>query len=223
MRDKNQKIPVITIDGLTATGKGTVATGVAKMLGFHCLDSGALYRCVALMSMAQMIDDNDEMALVRCVEQMQVIFKEEQVFLGGENVTTLLRQEKTGAMASKIAIHERVRMALLSFQREFAKTPGLVADGRDMGTVVFPDADLKIFLMASEHVRAQRRLRQLEQLGFSVRIEDLVSELVSRDDRDQQRALSPTIPAHDAVIVDSSTQSVEHVVGHIVRLWINKL
>ena len=220
-------IPIITIDGLTATGKGTVAAEVARVLKFHCLDSGALYRLVALRALRNKISANDEEGLVSIGSHLHPFFKSGRVYLQAEDqidsniedVTDLLRHEDVGVMASMVAVHPHVRDALLARQRAFAAAPGLVADGRDMGTVVFPSAKLKIFLDAAASVRAHRRFLQLERLGFSATIEGLLSELESRDYRDQNRAVSPTVPALDAVVLDCSELSVAQVVEYIIRLW----
>jgi cytidylate kinase len=218
-------IPILTVDGLTATGKGTVAAEVARVLQFHCLDSGALYRLVALIALRRTVAEHEVDVLVRISRQLTPLFENGRVFLMGaaisdkEDVTDLLRSEAVGMMASKIAVHCEVREALLVRQRAFAQLPGLVADGRDMGTVVFPNAQLKIFLQAAASVRAQRRFLQLERLGFSATIEGLLFELEARDYRDQHRAIAPTVPALDAVVLDCSELSVADVVECIVSLW----
>jgi cytidylate kinase len=217
------KIPVLTIDGLTASGKGTIAAEMAKILGFHCLDSGSLYRCLAWYAQQQGVGLDQENELVRLAMNMEVSFKKGHIFLKGEDITQAIRQEQIGMIASQVSAYPGVRQALLECQRLFAKPPGLVADGRDMGTVVFPNADLKIFLQANRQVRAERRLRQLERMGFSVKIEDLVSELEARDRRDQTRKTSPTLPAEDAIVLDSTDLTVAQVVEFITRLWRQKV
>jgi len=224
-------IPVLTVDGLTATGKGTVAAEVARVLQFNCLDSGALYRLVALVALRRAVAEHDVDALVGISSQLIPLFESGRVFLMAdaansneqEDVTDLLRTEAVGMMASKIAVHGEVRDALLARQRAFARSPGLVADGRDMGTVVFPNAHLKIFLQAAASVRAQRRFLQLERLGFSATIDGLLFELEARDLRDQNRSVAPTVPARDAVVLDCSELSVTEVVEYIVSLWHSRM
>ena len=187
--------PVITIDGPTASGKGTVAHQVADLLGFHLLDSGSLYRLVALASMRENIDDHDVDSLVRIARNLDVRFKADHIWLKGEDVSLALRHESVGNQASAIAVHGAVREALHARQRAFLEAPGLVADGRDMGTVVFPEAVLKVFLTASVQARAERRYKQLIAKGFSATVESLSQDLEARELRDRTRSVAPLRPA----------------------------
>jgi CMP/dCMP kinase len=210
-------VPVITIDGPTASGKGTVAVQVAEMLGFHYLDSGALYRLTALASLKVGIDENDVDTLVELAQDLHIVFREGCVRLDGTDVSDDIRAEHVGNRASAIAVHPGLRQALIARQRAFRVPPGLVADGRDMGTVIFPDATLKVFLTASVAARAERRYKQLIGKGFSAKIDDLSRDLQKRDERDSQRATAPLKPADDAMTLDTSGlnvgQTVETVVG----------
>ena len=205
-------IPVIAIDGPSASGKGTVASLVAGALGFHYLESGALYRLVALASSRAGLGEGDEDALARLAGGLDVTFRGGQVFLSGEDVAEELRREEIGNRASSVARLPRVRAAMLERQRAFRQPPGLVADGRDMGTVVFPDALLKVFLTASVQVRAERRYKQLIDKGIGANLASLSRDLAMRDERDAKRAAAPLVPAPDAVQLDSSDLSVEEVV-----------
>jgi CMP/dCMP kinase len=200
-------VPVIAIDGPTASGKGTVASAVARQLGFQYLESGALYRLVALSG-------GDPVAAAKGLE---VAFREGKIFLKGQEVTDKLREEAIGNRASEISGNQSVRAALLERQRGFRKAPGLVADGRDMGTVVFPDAALKIYLTASVEVRAKRRHKQLIDKGIHANLAALSRELEERDRRDATRAVAPLRPAEDAVQIDSSALSIDQVVDLIVK------
>lgn len=205
-------IPVIAIDGPSASGKGTVASMVADALGFHYLESGALYRLVALASSRAGLGEGDEKALADLAGGLDVKFRGGQVFLSGEDVAEELRREEIGNRASSVARLPRVRAALLERQRAFRQPPGLVADGRDMGTVVFPDALLKVFLTASVQVRAERRYKQLIDKGIGANLASLSRDLAERDERDAKRAAAPLVPAPDAVQLDSSDLSVAEVV-----------
>ncbi len=205
-------IPVIAIDGPSASGKGTVASMVADALGFHYLESGALYRLVALASSRAGLGEGDEKALADLAGGLDVKFRGGQVFLSGEDVAEELRREEIGNRASSVARLPRVRAALLERQRAFRQPPGLVADGRDMGTVVFPDALLKVFLTASVQVRAERRYKQLIDKGIGANLASLSRDLAMRDERDAKRAAAPLVPAPDAVQLDSSDLSVAEVV-----------
>jgi cytidylate kinase len=216
-------IPVITIDGPTASGKGTVAERVAASLGFSYLDSGALYRLVALAATRQQVDDNDPNALARLAAQIEIRFIHGKVLLAGEDVTGAIRAEPIGNLASKIAGFGPLRQALLERQRKFRKPPGLVTDGRDMGTVVFPDATLKIFLTASAEERAERRSKQLIEKGFSVNIATLLQDLRERDARDAGRQNAPLVAAADALTIDSSGLGIEAVVDQIVSRFQQKM
>lgn len=215
------KEPVIAIDGASGTGKGTVSQILAKRLGWKFLDSGALYRVLALAAQKHSVALDNEDALEVLAEHLDVQFiaqetKSPHIILEGEDVTDIIRTEKMGNAASIIAALPAVRAALLSRQRAFRETPGLVADGRDMGTVVFPDAQLKIFLTASPEERALRRFNQLKERGISVTLGDLIEELRERDRRDQERTVAPLKPAEDAVIIDTDRLSIDQVVEKIL-------
>lgn len=209
-------IPVIAIDGPTASGKGTVAQRVAQALGFHYLDSGALYRLVALQALRQGVAADDVLGLVSIAVQMHPVFGA-RIRLAGEDVTDAIRAEEVGVMASRIAVHQPLRTALLDLQRRFRQPPGLVADGRDMGTVVFPAAALKVFLTASVEARAERRHKQLSEKGFPASMPALLQDLKDRDARDSSRAAAPLKPAEGAKLLDSSGLSIEEVVDRILR------
>lgn len=210
-------IPVIAIDGPTASGKGTVAQLVATKLGFHYLDSGALYRLTALSALYQGIALDDEQALAKSVETLKCGFKNGDIFLDRENVSMSIRAEEVGNAASKIATLPAVRKALVDLQLRFRETPGLIADGRDMGTVIFPDAELKVFLTATAEARAERRYKQLIDKGFSANMQDLLKDLNERDARDVNRTIAPLKPAEGAYLLDTSdltvNQAVEKVLG----------
>jgi cytidylate kinase len=203
-------IPVITIDGPTASGKGTVAHKVADHLGFHLLDSGAqaLRRGTSLA---------DEHALAKLAEHLHISFTGEAIFLSNENVTDAIRAEEVGNTASKIAALPAVRQALFALQLGFRKAPGLVADGRDMGTVIFPHALTKVFLTASVEARAQRRYKQLIGKGISANMDDLLMDLKARDDRDTHRAIAPLVPAEGAHVLDTSNMTVETAVEQVLQ------
>lgn len=212
-------IPVITIDGPTASGKGTVAHRVAQILGWGVLDSGALYRLTALSVLQKGIDPADPRAVAQVAESLDVAFHSAGVLLEGCEVSAFIRQEEVGNLASRLAPIPALRAALLERQRAFRQAPGLVADGRDMGTIVFQDADLKIFLVADVRARAQRRCKQLIDKGFSANLEDLLADMQVRDARDIERAVAPLLPAQDAHVVDSSTLTIEQTVQSILDLW----
>lgn len=214
-------VPVIAIDGPTASGKGTVAARVAEVLGWTVLDSGALYRLSALSALKKGVTDTDESALADIARQLDIRFQDGKVLLDNDDVTEQLRQEHIGEMASRIAPLPPLRDALLERQRAFRQAPGLVCDGRDMGTVVFPDASLKIFLVADVDARAQRRYNQLIEKGFSANLGDLLKDLKTRDDRDQNRSVAPLRPAADAIIVDSSGLDIGQTVDRILTHWRN--
>ena len=214
--------PVIAIDGPAASGKGTVAARVAQTLGFHTLDSGVLYRVVALAAQERGIDLEDAAALQPVASQLPVEFRDGQVFFAGRSVDTAIRAEGVSSAASKVAAHPGVRVALLERQRAFRRLPGLVAEGRDMGTVVFPDADLKIFLVASPETRAERRYKQLMEKGLSANIQTLLQEISERDARDRSRASAPLKPAADAYTLDTTELSIEQVVERVLALWRNQ-
>lgn len=212
-------VPVITVDGPGGSGKGTVTQMLAKKLGWHLLDSGAIYRLTALAAVRQGVALDDEAGLLRMAAALDVAFEPTpagepaKVLLAGEDVTSEIRTEACGNNASRIAVMQPVRDALLQRQRDFRKAPGLVADGRDMGTVVFPDAPVKIFLTASAEERARRRFSQLMAAGVDVSIDTLLEEIRARDERDTNRSAAPLKPADDAQVIDSTGLSIEEVLG----------
>ncbi|HWL27757.1 MAG TPA: (d)CMP kinase [Burkholderiaceae bacterium] len=212
-------VPVITIDGPTASGKGTIAHRVAGELGWSVLDSGALYRLTALVVKQQGIDPDDEQAVARAALELDVAFQGRQILLGGLDVAALIRQESVGNLASKVAAYASVRKALLERQRAFRLPPGLVADGRDMGTVVFPDAHLKIFLVADVRARAERRCKQLKEKGFPANLSGLLEDMQARDERDRSRVNAPLLAAPDARTVDSSSMSIDETVKVVLDHW----
>jgi cytidylate kinase len=214
-------VPVIAIDGPSASGKGTIAKRVAAALGFHYLESGALYRLVALIALRHGL--NDEAAIAAAAAGMDVYFQGEEIFLEDQDVNLHIRHEEVGKRASDIAPMPAVRRALLERQRAFRQPPGLVADGRDMGTIVFPDAALKIFLTASPEVRAQRRYKQLIEKGIAANLSALSRDLAQRDARDANRAVAPLAPAPDSQVLDSSSLSVEAVADRVLQLWKGKI
>jgi cytidylate kinase len=219
------RVPVVAIDGPSGSGKGTVSRRLAAELRWHFLDSGALYRLIALDAERQGVALDDSTALARIAASLPVTFgpaEGEQVFFGAEEVSEILRSEKAGAAASQVARLPLVRRALLERQRAFARAPGLVADGRDMGTVVFPDAVLKVFLTASPEERARRRHKQLKEKGIDVSLPDLSREIAERDRRDASRSVAPLRPAEGARIVDSTGLTVEEVVAQL-KGWLLEL
>jgi cytidylate kinase len=218
----NSNVPVITIDGPTASGKGTVATRVAERLGFHLLDSGALYRLTALQALRTDTDLADEQAVATVGAQLPVRFVGGEILLAGEDVGHAIRAEEVGNLASKIAALPAVRQALFGLQLGFRQAPGLVADGRDMGTVIFPTATLKVFLTASVEARAQRRYKQLIDKGFSANMEGLLADLQARDERDTNRAVAPLAPAADAYLLDTSEMGVEQAVEQVLAWYAQK-
>lgn len=209
--------PVITVDGPGGSGKGTLAGMLAARLGWHLLDSGALYRLLAFAAQKRGTDLADEQALVELAANLDVQFiadaegGEQRIMLEGDDVSRSIRTETVGAGASRVAALPAVRQALLARQQAFREAPGLVADGRDMGTVVFPDAQLKIFLTASPEIRAERRYRQLLEKGETASLAGLLDEINARDERDMNRSVAPLRPAEDAVLIDSSHMSIENV------------
>lgn len=212
-------VPVITIDGPTASGKGTIAHRVAQALGWEVLDSGALYRLTALAVQQQGINADDEVAVAQAAHGLDVKFQGDRVLLSGTDVADLIRHESVGNLASKIAAYVPLRAALLDRQRAFQQAPGLVADGRDMGTVVFPAAPLKIFLEADVAARAERRCKQLKEKGFSANLDDLLKDMRARDERDRTRANAPLVAAADAKTVDSSNLSIDETVKVVLDFW----
>tara|TARA_B110000881_G_scaffold122314_1_gene107471 strand:- start:88 stop:789 length:702 start_codon:yes stop_codon:yes gene_type:complete len=223
-----ESIPVITIDGPSGAGKGSVARLVAEQLGWQLLDSGAIYRVLAVATLHHGVNVEEEEPLVPMAAYLDVKFEissdgQSKVILEGEDVTDGIRQENVGNLASKVAAFPRVREALLRRQRAFKVAPGLVADGRDMGTVVFADAPVKIFLTASAEERADRRFNQLKEKGVSVKIERLLEDIRQRDERDQNREVAPLVPADDALLIDSTDLSIDEVVNKILSFTNGKL
>lgn len=217
------EIPVLTIDGPSGSGKGTISLAVAKRLGWHYLDSGALYRAVGVAAGWADLDLDDAGALVRCTFDTDIGFRDDargelRVLVNGHDATDELRTETAGAAASAIAAIPAVRAALKDRQRAFRQAPGLVADGRDMGTVIFPDAGIKVFLTASAEERAERRYKQLKDKGVSVTLDGLLREILARDARDANRAVAPLRPAEDAVRIDTTGLGIEAVVERVLAL-----
>ena len=220
-------IPIITIDGPSGSGKGTIARRVADRLGWHLLDSGALYRLVALAGQRRGVARDDQAGFERVAQQLDVRFGlaadgGEQVWLEGEEVSTAIRTEQAGEGASQVAVMPGVRAALLERQRAFAMPPGLVADGRDMGTVVFPAAALKIYLTASAEERARRRYNQLKDKGLDANLAALSLDIAERDRRDASRPIAPLKPADDALIVDSTSMTIDGVLARVLELATQK-
>lgn len=216
-------IPVLTIDGPSGSGKGTISRAVADRLGWHYLDSGAIYRAVGLAAAWEGLDLSDGDAIAACAARTEIQFitagdGEPHVIVNGKDATRALRTETAGAAASAIAAHPPVRAALVDLQLRFRQAPGLVADGRDMGTVIFPDAPYKVFLTASAAERAKRRYKQLKDKGVSVNLDSLLHEIAARDERDAGRAVAPLKPAEDAVIVDSTGMPITQVVETVLAV-----
>lgn len=212
-------VPVVTIDGPAASGKGTIASAVAARLGFHYLDSGALYRLVALKALRAGTALTDAPALAVLAAGLDVHFAADAITLDGQEVTAAIREEAVSAGASQVAVHPPVRAALIERQRAFRRAPGLVADGRDMGTVVFPDATVKIFLTASADERARRRHKQLIAKGLSVTLESLLRDIRERDARDAGRAAAPLVPARDAVLLDTTHLTIDEATARVLELF----
>ena len=210
------QVPVITIDGPSASGKGTVAERVAAALGFHFLDSGALYRLTALSAMQHGVALDDEAGVAELAAALPATFRDGAVWLADENVTDAIRAEAVGEGASKVAALPAVRAALLDRQRAYQQAPGLVADGRDMGTVIFPDAAAKVFLTASAEARAERRYKQLIEKGNSASLPALVADMQARDARDTARAVAPLKPAPDALLLDTTQMDIESAVQAVL-------
>jgi cytidylate kinase len=220
MNDKNiQDIPVIAIDGPSASGKGTVAQRVAAKLGFHYLDSGALYRLVALAAMRSGIELGDEHALSEVAAHLNVVFAGAEIRLDNENVTDAIRSEECGNAASRVAAYPLVRAALLERQRAFCQIPGLVADGRDMGSVVFPAAILKVFLTATAETRAQRRHKQLMEKGMSANIATLLQDIRERDARDSNRSIAPLQLGTGTHLLDTTSLDINQAVDRVLSLY----
>jgi cytidylate kinase len=214
-------IPVVTIDGPSGSGKGTISQILATKLNYRLLDSGALYRLTALSVIKNNVDINDISAVSKAALELDVVFEpsaggEQKVLLNGEDVGVQLRLDETSAMASQVAAIPEVRDALLVRQKQFRKSPGLVADGRDMGTVVFPDAEHKVFLTASPEIRAERRHKQLIEKGVDANISHLLKSIIDRDERDRTRTVAPLVPAESAFVIDSSDLTIDEVVQQIL-------
>lgn len=209
--------PVVTIDGPSGTGKGTIAELLAKRLGWHCLDSGALYRVLGLAAQRRAVDLDSGDALARLAAGLSLELRDARVFLDGEDVSDAIRTEAAGAAASRVAAHPAVREVLLDWQRAAARPPGLVADGRDMGSVVFPQARLKVFLTASADERAMRRYKQLKDKGLDVSLSHLATEIRERDERDSTRSVAPLVAPAGAVVVDTTSLSIDEVLDRVLE------
>ena len=210
---------MIALDGPSASGPGTVAKQVSEKLGFHYLDSGSLYRLVALVSTHTEVHLSDEKGLANIAQNLNVTFKGEEIWLGGEDVADIIRTEKCGNRASRVSTYLQVRKALLDRQRAFRQSPGLVAEGRDMCSVVFPDAALKIFLFASVETRAQRRYKQLMEKGVDVNIESILRDIRERDARDSSRSVAPLKQGIDSIFIDTTLLSISESVSEILRRY----
>ena len=215
----NSAIPVIAIDGPSASGKGTVAQLVAKKLGFHYLDSGALYRIVAFAAHKHNIAWDQADALGELAQKLSIEFDQDEIYLAGDRITEAVRSEQMSRGASEVAIHPPVRNALLNLQRNFRQPPGLVGDGRDIGSVIFKDAQLKIFLTASAETRAERRYKQLMGKGLSANYEQILADLKNRDLRDSQRASAPLIQTADALLLDTTERTIEQAVQFVLDAY----
>ncbi len=222
---------IITIDGPSGSGKGSLAVKVATKLGFHILDSGAIYRLAALKALNEKVDTQNEQDVLAAIKQMEIHFETGDElttpFLDGVDVSLKIRDEETASAASVIAAYPSIRQQLLDIQQGFFQPPGLVADGRDMGTTVFPDAKIKIFLHASSEIRAKRRYKQLIGMGLSANIADLQNDIEIRDERDRTRSVSPLVPASDAIVVDGSMMDLNQVfklvMSHIIDVNNNQV
>jgi CMP/dCMP kinase len=223
-----QHIPVVTVDGPSGAGKGTISHLLAKHKDWHFLDSGAIYRVLAVAALHHGMEPEDEDAIVPLATGLDVSFEfssegTQQIILEGEDVTSTIRTEEVGAVASKVASLPRVREALLRRQRGFQLEPGLVADGRDMGTVVFPNANAKTFFTAPSEARAERRQLQLQNKGHDVSISRLLADIEARDDRDKNRSVAPLVPAEDAFVIDSTSLTIEQVMVEVIAFVEQKL
>jgi len=216
-------VPVLTIDGPSGAGKGTVSRAVAKQLGWNYLDSGAIYRSLAITALDQQLNLDDAVLIAQAAMKMQLAFEcndELLVRLEGMDITQRLPTETTGAIASKIAAYPEVRAALLQKQKDFRQVPGLIADGRDMGTVVFTDASIKVYLTASAQERAKRRFKQLKEKGIDANLVKITEEIELRDRRDSERKTAPLVPAEDAIYLDSSNLTIDEVIQQVLALAI---
>ena len=218
-----QQIPVITLDGPAASGKGTIAERLASALGFHYLDSGALYRIATYAALRDKVALDDEGALTQLTKSLAPRFVDGRVFLNNEDTTTAIRSEEVSAATSRVATVPGVRQGLTALQVKAAQLPGLVADGRDMGTVIFPQATLKVFMTASARVRAERRYKQLIARGEEADLDAITADLVARDERDSHRATAPLKPAEDAKLLDTSEMGIDEVVKKILCWWNEKV
>jgi cytidylate kinase len=224
----NQSAPVITVDGPSGAGKGTVCARLAQELNWQLLDSGALYRITGLASerkglaLSDSMNEHDELAVAEVAANLDVRFEPTpvgvKVILEGDDVTDQIRTEEVGSLASQVAALPEVRTALLQRQRDFQTLPGVIADGRDMGTVVFPQAQVKVFLTASAEERGQRRYKQLTEKGFDASLPALIEDIRARDERDSNRAVAPLKPADDATVIDSTSMSIEEVCNQVLEL-----
>lgn len=217
--NNNPTPTIIAIDGPSASGKGTVAQRVAEQLGFAYLDSGALYRIVALAAEEQSISWQDEPSLANMASQLIIKFENEKVWLNGTDVSEAIRTEHIGKGASEVAVHPALRSALLNLQRSFSTHPGLVADGRDMASVVFPEAQLKIFLTASAQIRAERRYKQLMSKGIHANLADLLEDLIERDNRDKARSVAPLKQSAEAKLLDTSNLTIQEAVAQVLSYY----
>lgn len=212
-------LPVIAIDGPSASGKGTVAQLVATKLGFHYLDSGALYRIVAFATQQNNIAWTDALAVTACAKTLKIDFINEQVLLNNQDISNEIRTEEIGKGASQVAVHASLRAALVDIQHSFCKAPGLVADGRDMGTVIFPDAALKVFLTASTETRALRRYKQLQSKNQTTSYENILQDLTERDARDKNRASAPLLIADDSILLETDNLGISEAVDFILQKY----